>query len=195
MYTCVFSYNSLQKTKMLATHQVRNEEGSFPAFWGTRSVVSDSLWPLGSQPASLLCPWDYRGKNTGVGCHFLFQGIFPTQGSKQHLLHLLHSQPASLPLSHLGSPLTLRAAMWSLVIAYGQVWKITQRSLAWSWMPQIQPWDISCKDESMVETEGSDIPLKLKCMRLTYRVCKTREYISDISKQLYIMDGILISRN
>ena len=47
----------------------------------------------------------------------------------------------------------------------------------------------------MVETEGSDIPLKLKCMRLTYRVCKTREYISDISKQLYIMDGILISRN
>ena len=80
-------------------------------------------------------------------------------------------------------------------ITYGRVWKITQRILAWSWMPQIQPWDISCKDESMLETEGSDIPLKLKCMRLTYRVCKTRGYISDISKQLYLMDGILISRN
>ena len=28
-------------------------------------------------PARLLCPWDSPGKNTGVGCHFLFQGIFP----------------------------------------------------------------------------------------------------------------------
>ena len=37
----------------------------------------------------LLCPWDFPGKNTGVGCHFLLQGIFPTQGSKQHLLYLL----------------------------------------------------------------------------------------------------------
>ena len=27
-----------------------------------------------------LRPWDYPGKNTGVGCHFLLQGIFPTQG-------------------------------------------------------------------------------------------------------------------
>ena len=28
-----------------------------------------------------LCPWDFPGKNTGVDCHFLLQGIFPTQGS------------------------------------------------------------------------------------------------------------------
>ena len=27
----------------------------------------------------MLCPWDSPGKNTGVGCHFLLQGIFPTQ--------------------------------------------------------------------------------------------------------------------
>ena len=33
------------------------------------------------QPTSLLCPWDFPGKNTGVGCHFLLQGILPTQGS------------------------------------------------------------------------------------------------------------------
>ena len=30
------------------------------------------------------------GKNTGVGCHFLLQRIFPTQGSNPSLLHLLH---------------------------------------------------------------------------------------------------------
>ena len=32
-------------------------------------------------------PWDFPGKNTGVGSHFLLQGIFPVQGSKPSLLH------------------------------------------------------------------------------------------------------------
>ena len=32
-------------------------------------------------------PWDFPGKNSGVGCHFLLQGIFPTQGLNQGLLH------------------------------------------------------------------------------------------------------------
>ena len=40
----------------------------------------DSLRPCGLQPARLLRRWDLPGKNTGVGCHFLLQGIFPTQG-------------------------------------------------------------------------------------------------------------------
>ena len=34
-----------------------------------------------------LCPWDSPGKITGVGCHSLLQGIFPTQGSNPRLLH------------------------------------------------------------------------------------------------------------
>ena len=38
-------------------------------------------------PARILCPWNFPGKNTGVGCHFLLQGIFPMQGSNLHLLH------------------------------------------------------------------------------------------------------------
>ena len=37
------------------------------------SVVSDSYWPHGLQPTSLLCPWDFPGKSTGVGCHCLLQ--------------------------------------------------------------------------------------------------------------------------
>ena len=68
-----------------------------------QSVVSNSLWPRGLSSTSLLCPWDYPGKNTGVGYHFLPQGIFPTQGPCPHLLQLLHGQADSLPLSHLGS--------------------------------------------------------------------------------------------
>ena len=41
----------------------------------------------------LLCPWDSPGKDTGVGCHALLQGIFPTQGSN---LRPLHRQMGSL---------------------------------------------------------------------------------------------------
>ena len=68
------------------------------------SVLSDSLRPHGPQPAKLLCPWDFPGKNTGMGCRFILQGIFLTQGSNPSLLSLLHWQAYTLPLSHLGSP-------------------------------------------------------------------------------------------
>ena len=57
--------------------------------------------PMDRGPPRLLCPRNSPGKNTGVGCHFLLQGIFPTQGSNPHLLHW---QVDSLPLHHLGSP-------------------------------------------------------------------------------------------
>ena len=39
-----------------------------------------------------------------MSCFALLQGIFPTQESNLHLLHLLHWQVDSLPLSYLGSP-------------------------------------------------------------------------------------------
>ena len=39
--------------------------------------------PMECSPARLLCPWDFPGKNTRVGCHALLQGIFPTQGANQ----------------------------------------------------------------------------------------------------------------
>ena len=42
--------------------------------------------PMNCIPARPLCPWDFPGKNTEVGCRFLLQGIFPTQGSNPHLL-------------------------------------------------------------------------------------------------------------
>ena len=54
------------------------------------------------QPTRLLCPRDSPGKNTGVGCHFLLQGIFPTQGSNSSLLP---GRRILYHLSHQGSPL------------------------------------------------------------------------------------------
>ena len=53
----------------------------------SHSVVPNALWPHGLQSTRLLCPWDFPGKKTGVGCHFLLQGIFPIQGSNSGLLH------------------------------------------------------------------------------------------------------------
>ena len=50
------------------------------------SVTYDSFQPQGLQPARLLCPWDSPGNNTGVGCHALLQGIFPTQRSNPNIL-------------------------------------------------------------------------------------------------------------
>ena len=41
-------------------------------------------------PARLLCPWDFSSRNIRVGCDFLLQGIFLTQGSNPQLLRLLH---------------------------------------------------------------------------------------------------------
>ena len=71
----------------------------------TCSVVSDSLQPHGLQPTGLLCPWDSPGKNTGVGCHALLQGIVPTQGLNLRLLCLLHWQAGPLPLAPPGKPI------------------------------------------------------------------------------------------
>ena len=44
----------------------------------SRSVVSDSSWCHGLQPTRLLCPWDFPGKSTGVGCHCLLQYYIPS---------------------------------------------------------------------------------------------------------------------
>ena len=53
------------------------------------------------QPHRLYSPWNSPGQNTGVGSHFLLQGIFPTQGSNPGLPHCRH---ILFQLSHQGSP-------------------------------------------------------------------------------------------
>ena len=78
------------------------------------SVLSNSLQPHGLQLAMLLCLWDSLGKNTGVGCHALLQGIFQTQGLSPHLLRLLSWQMGSLPLAPPGRP---QCSTYPLVIS------------------------------------------------------------------------------
>jgi len=58
-------------------------------------------------PTRLLCPWNSPGKNTGVGCYFLLQGIFLTQGiflkTQGSDPGLLHCRQILYHLSHQGS--------------------------------------------------------------------------------------------
>ena len=65
------------------------------------SVKSDSLWPPWTIDHQAPLSMGFSRQQYWSGCHFLFQGIFWTQGSN---LHLLHQQAESLPLHHLGSP-------------------------------------------------------------------------------------------
>ena len=77
--------------------------------------MSNSVRPHGPWPARLLCPWESPGKNTEVGCHFLLQGIFLTQGSNLSFLHckqIVFAEPYQL----LGSVLTLVIGLSSMII-------------------------------------------------------------------------------
>ena len=69
--------------------------------WTRISISNHALRTHAHLCPNFVTPWDFPGKSTGVGCHFLLLGIFPTQGSSPHLLHW---QADSLLLSHQGSP-------------------------------------------------------------------------------------------
>ena len=96
------SLTSLQKLKscLWNVHGVTGDPNWLTTTQRARSVVSDSvtLW-TGTRQAPL-CPLDFPGKNTGVGSHFLYQGIFLNQGLN---LCLLHRRLILYPLSHQGS--------------------------------------------------------------------------------------------
>ena len=67
----------------------------------SHSVMSNSSWPHGLYPTRLLCPWDFPGKNTGVGFHFLLQWTFLT---RELNWGLLHRRRILYQLSYQGSP-------------------------------------------------------------------------------------------
>ena len=86
---------------------LQEPEIKLPTSAGGGDLVAKSCPTLATPwtvPARLLRPWDSPGKNTGVGCHFLLQGIFLTQGSNSHLSSLLHQQGIHYHLCYLGSP-------------------------------------------------------------------------------------------
>ena len=81
------------------------------------SVVSDSVRPHGLQPTRLLCPWDYPGKKTGVGCHFLLQCMKVESESEvtQSCLTLRDPMDCSLPGSSVHGICQARVLEWGAI--------------------------------------------------------------------------------
>ena len=100
------------------------------------SVVSASLWPCGLQPTRLLCPWDSPGKNTGVGCHALLQGIFPSQGSNLWILCLLHCRWITTESPE--KPQEDNILSYKLIIELNKIYQIdfTCSFLLLMWLPE-----------------------------------------------------------
>ena len=75
-----------------------------------RTCALNHVW-LFTTPWTAACqaplPMEFSNKNTGVGCHFLLQGTFLTQGFNLYLLCLLHWQAHSLPAEPTGNPLSV----------------------------------------------------------------------------------------
>ena len=87
--------------------------------WGALYGMPCALTWTGLLSSRDLCVSSTRSqaspcKNTGVGCHFLLQGIFPSQGSNPRLWCLLYWQADSLPLCHLGMLLLGRIEIISM---------------------------------------------------------------------------------
>ena len=68
--------------------------------WLIRVQLFAALWTVAPK---ILYLWNFSGKETEMHCHFLLQGIFPTQELNPGLLHLLHWLAGSFLLSHLGN--------------------------------------------------------------------------------------------
>ena len=79
----------------------------------------------------LLCPWDFQGKSTRVDCHFLLQGIFPTQGLNPGLSHC---RQTLYYLSHQGSPDYVGACSQrrNFNVAGSDMWSYC-KFWAWKW--------------------------------------------------------------
>ena len=80
--------------------------------WVTSVQLCTIPWTVAHQAP---LPWDSPGKNTGVGCHFLLQGIFPTQGWN----------PDSLSRAPPGKPLPL---LWDIPGPLYKCWHLLKRS-------------------------------------------------------------------
>ena len=112
------SYSSLPY-ELKVTRSTMGRTGasySFQVFISLDSIIHTEVKSLsrvrlfgtrGLQPTRFHHPWGFPGKDTGVGCHFLLQEIFPTQGLNPGLPHGRRCRQTLYHLSHLGKSSTL----------------------------------------------------------------------------------------
>ena len=124
------------------------------------SIMPNSLWPLGLQPARLPCPWNFPGKNVELDSHFLLQGILPTQGLNLSLLLL---QADSLPSEPPGKPSDIILSMYYLAQLIHKIqlrWQVISCTLP----PSLLYHPVKCFSQSSAQrsrTAGASTSLKL----------------------------------
>ena len=128
--------------------------------------MSNSFRPHGLYPTRLLCPLDFPGKNTGVGCHSFLQRVFPTQELDLGLLHgreiLYRLSPEGSPtlidwglLSHTRKRVECPQAQWRLTDALSACFGLTRGGR--SWLRKVTPWDaFICVPASFLVSGGFD---------------------------------------
>ena len=108
------------------------------------SVVSNCLWPYGLQATKLFYAWDSSGKNTGVCCHALLQGIFPYQGLTS-ISYISCIAGGFFTAESQGKP-------WNLLVQYKCVW----------WHPDISVSSLFSSEKVLLhlleEASGSQSP-------------------------------------
>ena len=151
--------------------------GNWASEWSS-SAVSNSLRPHGLWPTRLLRSWDFPDKGTGVGCHFLLQGIFLTQGLNPGLPHC---GQALYPLSHQETEDKHKCC--DLTEAICPVGSADRESACDAWHVS----SISGSGRSPGEGNGS--PLQVSCLKnpmdreawrsIVYGVAKSRARLGD----------------
>ena len=118
----LFCYGKLLRTHRSIENRIITPPLHMPIVLCTvASVMSNSYDPMDCSPPGSSVHGILPGKNTGVGCHFLLQGIFQTQGSNPRLSCLLHGQKGSLPLAPPGK-LTTQLQPVPLPTGWPSIW-------------------------------------------------------------------------
>ena len=107
-----------------ASSALKEESSFFPLSFFRSVCMWSVVWlcPVLCGPR-LLYPWNFPGNYTGVGCHFLLQGIFLTQGSSLGLLSLLHWQAGFSLLAPPGKPTEAWEGVIDRICVHGIDWQ------------------------------------------------------------------------
>ena len=113
---CISSQNWNSFNEILDTPMgIHKHHLSFDGMEMIKKYIPNALKMFQYKIRLLFCPWNFPGKKTGVGYHFLLQGIFLTKGLNPSLQCLLQWQADSLPLCQVGSP-SIRKDLVSLQV-------------------------------------------------------------------------------
>ena len=160
-------------------------------------IYADCHWQVLSCVQLFATPWTvareaplsmgfFPGKNTGVGCHFLLQGIFLNQGSNLGLLHLLRWQAGRFFTTnyiYIWAILKYSSEIFMFkVILNFSLEKSTLREMVW-WL-----YALLCRSQSLFETFGAVFILQFRFWGLSKRLFHVLCYMdseSDVTLQYY----------